>query len=437
MTFSSTPRRRADAARNDEILLDAGLELMREKGPDRLSALDLARRAGLTTGAVYARYENNEEILVGLWQHRVLDSLRQFFIDSVEVLTASESESETDPVLSALLKPSPPLLAAVSLLIAAPRITELSEVIGPDVREILNELGVSDDRTDPRSAQILAAVSTGMGCLYFSAADMFNTADWPVIRSLIRFITHQTDFEQWPTLEPNAPFEYSIDTGDGIRDALVNAAASVIARSGIERTTTQRVARAAGLPPSALFAEYQNRQALFTDVVSKLLKEIYQEHRYRRLYGENPQPHTPTDPVAHWDDPRLVQYRESMVTSVAANTMGLLSDIGLTHRRIRLEFQLAAIHDAGVRSELQRVDEMTNVMTTSLQQSLFGLPSSIAGPGARTSRTIAQGAMLLEDVSQMLNGRDIRYINGPLADFYCRDAIGLSTDPTSAALSPQ
>jgi AcrR family transcriptional regulator len=254
---------------------------------------------------------------------------------------------------------------------------------------------------------------------------------------LIRFITHQTDFEQWPTLEPNAPFEYSIDTGDGIRDALVNAAASVIARSGIERTTTQRVARAAGLPPSALFAEYQNRQALFTDVVSKLLKEIYQEHRYRRLYGENPQPHTPTDPVAHWDDPRLVQYRESMVTSVAANTMGLLSDIGLTHRRIRLEFQLAAIHDAGVRSELQRVDEMTNVMTTSLQQSLFGLPSSIAGPGARTSRTIAQGAMLLEDVSQMLNGRDIRYINGPLADFYCRDALGLSTDPTSAALSPQ
>ena len=63
-------RRRADAARNDDLLLDAALELLREKGPDRIAALDLARLAKLTTGAVYARYENNEEILVGLWQHR-------------------------------------------------------------------------------------------------------------------------------------------------------------------------------------------------------------------------------------------------------------------------------------------------------------------------------------------------------------------------------
>jgi len=74
----SNPRRRADAARNDDLLLDAALKLLREKGPDRITALDLARITKLTTGAVYARYENNEEILVVLWQHRISGPMRAF-----------------------------------------------------------------------------------------------------------------------------------------------------------------------------------------------------------------------------------------------------------------------------------------------------------------------------------------------------------------------
>ena len=85
---TSAPRRRADAARNDQILWDTGLELLLEKGPDRLSALDLARSAGLTTGAVYARYENNEEILVGLWQNRIAGPLRSYIELAVKTMLA-------------------------------------------------------------------------------------------------------------------------------------------------------------------------------------------------------------------------------------------------------------------------------------------------------------------------------------------------------------
>lgn len=432
MTTASTPRRRADAARNDELLLDAGLELLREKGPDRLSALDLARRAGLTTGAVYARYENNEEILVGLWQNRLIDPVRQFFADSLRVLTEPDFDLHDDPIHSVLERPSPALLAAISTLIAAPRITELAEVVIPDIQDILTNLGISKDVTDTKSTRALGAISTGLGCLYFSAAEMFDGSEWPLIRSMMRFVSSSNDQESWPALTPKEPFEYSIDTGHEVRDSLVNAAARVIARSGLERATTQRVARTAGLPPSALFAEYQNRQALFADVVAKLLKEIYQEHRYRLLYGALPTPENPMSPLRGLDDPRLHSFRESMTNSVAANTSGLLGEVGRLHRRIRLEFQLAAIHNPDVRAELIRVDESTNVMTAALHQSLFGLPSSIGGPGTRTTRTIAQGAMLLEEVSQMVSGRDIRTINAPLAEFCCLQALGGSTEPTSA-----
>ncbi|MFM7757002.1 MAG: TetR family transcriptional regulator [Actinomycetota bacterium] len=426
-----SPRRRADAARNDELLLDAGMELLREKGPDRLSALDLARRAGLTTGAVYARYENNEEILVGLWQKRLSAPLRQYFTDAVRVLV--ENHDTDDPIVTTLTDPRSPLLAGISLLIATPRITELNEVVIPDVRAILHDLGVTDDPFDLRSLHILASVSTALGCLYFAAADMFHLEDWSLIRAMLRHVTGRTDIVPSDTLLPTVPFVYLIDTGHEIRDALVNAAAGVIARSGMERATTQRVARAADLPPSALFSEYQNRQALFADVAAKLLQEIYQEHRYRILYGQGSGPEGSPGPLNDWDDPRLQFFRNSMVTNVAANTQGLLSEVGRAHRRIRLEFQLAAIHNADVRAELQRVDASTTELSATLQRTMFNFPTAIAGPGSRTTRTIAQGAMLLEDVSQMVNGRDIRAVNGPVADFCCLAALGRSTEPTSTA----
>ncbi|MFM8563641.1 MAG: TetR family transcriptional regulator [Acidimicrobiia bacterium] len=90
----NTGRRRSDAARNDELLLDVGVDLLREKGPDRLGALELARSAELTTGAVYSRYENTEEILVGLWQHRLLGAMRSFIETSIQTLDPGPRRNE-------------------------------------------------------------------------------------------------------------------------------------------------------------------------------------------------------------------------------------------------------------------------------------------------------------------------------------------------------
>lgn len=430
MNSARTPRRRADAARNDELLLQAGLELLREKGPDRLAALDVARRAGLTTGALYARYENNEEILVGLWQKSLREPLRTYFSDTVRMSTGDGSTD--DPIRHSLTDPSSPLLAAISLLIATPRITELTEVVIPDVQSMLRDLGVTDDCDDPRSMRILGAVSTALGCLYFAAADMLNIGDWPLIRSWLRFINTDESGQTPLPLEPATLSDLIVDTGDAARDALVNAAAGVIARSGLERATTQRVARGANLPPSTLFSEYGNRQALFADVVVKLLREIYEKNRYRIFFDQISTPADPTVPLSGWDDPRLQAFRDSMVTGVAANVTGLLGRPGLAHRRIRLEFHLAAIHNADVRNELRRVDDSTNGMAIHNLQTMFNLPPAVAEPGTRTSRIIAQGAMLLEDVSHMVSGRDIRFINGPFANFCCSTALGMSTEPIPA-----
>ncbi|MBJ7509212.1 MAG: TetR/AcrR family transcriptional regulator, partial [Ilumatobacteraceae bacterium] len=136
-------RRRSDALRNDELILDAALELLRQKGPDRLSTLDVSRAAGLTTGAVYARYENNEEILVGLWEQRIAEPMRAFLQTSLGVLGSTEQRRESEAsIAQTLLDPASPLRPGIGLLIASTRIAELAEIITPQIQEWFHELGI-------------------------------------------------------------------------------------------------------------------------------------------------------------------------------------------------------------------------------------------------------------------------------------------------------
>jgi AcrR family transcriptional regulator len=413
----SQPRRRADAARNDDLLLDAALQLLREKGPDRIAALDLARLAKLTTGAVYARYENNEEILVGLWQHRISGPMRTFFEAALPAMTPGLHRAEAQAIMAkAISNPHGPLRPGVSLLIASARIPELHEIIVPEVQGWLREMGISDDRSDVASLYKLKIIGFVLGCLYFAAADMFDFDDWETIKPLAHYILEHPSIEGVADIPPSTPSSIVVTTDNEIRDALVNGAARVIARGGVERATTQRIARAAALPPSALFSEYRTRQALFGDVAEKLLHLIYRGARAEDILPTADQTsgevNTPTD----FNDPRLVMHRDFLTQRGTATSMALLSPAAKEQRRIRLEFHLAAITDPVIKDALLKADAMATEHATSMLNSLFGIPNFLAEPTVRMARLLIQGSLLLEEISESLNGRDLRYIYKPLSD---------------------
>ena len=58
-----TPRERRYARTRQEIL-DAAMELVQEKGPDKLSMRELARRVDYSPAGLYEYYENKDEIIV-------------------------------------------------------------------------------------------------------------------------------------------------------------------------------------------------------------------------------------------------------------------------------------------------------------------------------------------------------------------------------------
>ena len=66
---SASPRGRPKGgkrARTRAALLDAALELTREKGFERTTLQDVAERAGMSTGAIYGNFRNRDELFMAL-----------------------------------------------------------------------------------------------------------------------------------------------------------------------------------------------------------------------------------------------------------------------------------------------------------------------------------------------------------------------------------
>src|SRR5437764_709377 len=56
--------------RTRAALIQAAAELVREKGFERTSLEDIARRAGMTRGAIYGNFQNREELFLALVESR-------------------------------------------------------------------------------------------------------------------------------------------------------------------------------------------------------------------------------------------------------------------------------------------------------------------------------------------------------------------------------
>src|ERR1051325_7849870 len=55
-------------ARTRAALLEAARELVREKGHERTTLEEVARRAGMTSGAIYGNFKNRDKLFVALGQ---------------------------------------------------------------------------------------------------------------------------------------------------------------------------------------------------------------------------------------------------------------------------------------------------------------------------------------------------------------------------------
>src|SRR5580765_5629493 len=77
VTEMSLPEPAVDVTR--DRLIDAAATVFAEKGYDRAGVQEISRRAGLTTGAIYGRFQGKAELLQAAIESRTTDELDDLF----------------------------------------------------------------------------------------------------------------------------------------------------------------------------------------------------------------------------------------------------------------------------------------------------------------------------------------------------------------------
>lgn len=176
----------------DGRLLDAATDVFAERGYDRAGVAEIARRAGVTTGAIYSRYRGKAELLV--------EALDRQMADHLEAVIASGEPGTATEILATLgahvLEADEHELASGALLleatVAARREPELASMLErrladermrvAKVVEQATAEGLFDPALDV-DAVVTFVQSIGLGFVFFRTigTPMPEASDWQVI----------------------------------------------------------------------------------------------------------------------------------------------------------------------------------------------------------------------------------------------------------------
>jgi len=207
-----------------EILLHAAAEVFAEQGYERAGVAEIARRAGVTTGAIYSRYTGKAEMLLAAVDLHVPDEIQQL------LRSDHPGESATD-VLSSLgahLIDDLPRGYGLFLeaIVAGRRDPELAAAIRRRVEDedarlakLVDEAttdGVFDPDLDRFATVRLAhAIGFGMTLTRVMGLELPESETWTtVIDRVIEALAVPTNQQSSPTDQANPPLGIPLQTGD-------------------------------------------------------------------------------------------------------------------------------------------------------------------------------------------------------------------------------
>ncbi|MEN9645556.1 MAG: hypothetical protein RL238_2225 [Actinomycetota bacterium] len=349
--------RRRTAVENDQRILRAAVWCIERHGIDGITTVGVAAAAGLSTGALYARYEHQHDLLADVWQRESLDAVQGLVDAALAVPRSGGGPAAVAALAARLAEPSNALRVGAQLMAVTRRIDELADVVPGDVGSMLGEHDGDD----------LGVVALAIGAVLLDGVRGAVGTDWtPIIRwcgaPAPRAVT------PWP---PAPPFraEPVHDPDDPVIDALLRATRQVIARSGVERATLQRIGRAARLTPTVVYNRFENRDALILDLVERILRGSATAE-LRTMVHASPE-------------------------MLAMHLGTLLSPQGQPRRRLALELLLATMHDVRLAEVAAEVEGLSRDTAAHLLADRYG-------SDARAADVLAFGAALGYGASVLL-----------------------------------
>lgn len=328
------PRRRsARALTNDAAIRNATIELILSMGIDAISFRDVGRSAGLTHGALYARFEDVEELLVDLWSE-VLSQRAIAMVEATAMAASHPSESTITAVLEYVRNADPADVAAVQVLLMSRRFVILNEEVETFVHDYL-ETGDPEVSNDVRS-RALALFS-------LITVKIFTNSEYGLNHDRINFLkpvllaTLSVPPDEVQPVSLVEPDDREIPLPDlDVRSQLAYHTLSAVGKSGYTRATISRISRRANTSPGAIYKLYPSKEDLTISAVRSLMQAPWI---------------TPANLADILDEGTLSQ----LLYAAASDQNGL-------RKSFTLEMAMASAHNAKLRGamggQLQSIDDV-------------------------------------------------------------------------------
>ncbi len=169
--------RSSRAIANDASIREATVELILRTGIDNISFRDVGREAGLTHGALYARFEDVEELLVDLWSE-LLCARMIALIEAARKAASDPNEESVDALLDYVRNAKNVDVVAVQVLLTSRRFVVLNE----EVEKFIHDY-VENHQEIPRAIQ-----SRALALFSLLTVKIFSNAEYGYDSERIDFL---------------------------------------------------------------------------------------------------------------------------------------------------------------------------------------------------------------------------------------------------------
>jgi AcrR family transcriptional regulator len=261
-------RRSTRALTNDASIRDAAIQLILSTGIDAISFRDVGREAGLTHGALYARFEDVEELLVDLWAESLSHRVVAMF-EAARNAAATPSEESVDSLLDFVRNAEPVDVAAVQVLLMSRRFVVLFEEVEVFIHDYLETPGEYSRAIQSRALALFSLIT----------AKIFSNSEFGLNRDRVAFLrpvlldalkTDPEDVLDVPLTEPDDRI-IPLPRND-LRSQLAYYTFNAVGRSGYTRATISRISRRASCSPGAIYKLYPSKEDLVIAATRSMMR---------------------------------------------------------------------------------------------------------------------------------------------------------------------
>ena len=264
-----TRRRSTRALNNDAAIRTAAIELILRDGIDSISFRDVGRVAGLTHGALYARFEDVEELLVDLWDevlcHRAVNLL-----EAAMLATAQPTKANVRALFNSVRVSSMSDAAMVQVLLSSRRFPILREEVETFIHDRLES--IADDVTSEERSRSLVLFALVMVQILQSSLFGPSVDDVDFLESVM-LAALKIAPESISPIALGEPTDRIIPLpSNDLRSQLAYQTFHAVGKSGYARSTISRISRRANCSPGNIYKLYPSKEDLVIAATRKIMQ---------------------------------------------------------------------------------------------------------------------------------------------------------------------